>query len=135
MRSRRKHNSAALTAKAAQLAFVAPQVVAHRVLRMANAGSSPTARDQREFQRMRAEKTAAFIESWNAMAMEAFRVNQALTASFLHSFWWGWLRSKPSAGAAIQWHNASLHILGKGIGPVHRRAVANAKRLARVKLR
>jgi hypothetical protein len=135
MRSRRKHNSSALMAKAAQLAFVAPQVVAHRVLRMANAGSSPTARDRREFQRMRAEKTAAFIESWNAMTMEAFRANQALTASFLHSFWWAWLRSKPSANAAIKWHNASLRILGKGMGPVHRRAVANAKRLARAKLR
>jgi hypothetical protein len=122
-------------AKTAQLAFVAPQVVAHRMLRMANAGSSPTARDQREFQRMGAEKTAAFIESWNAMAMEAFRVNQALTTSLLHSFWRGWLRSTPSAGSAAQWHNASLRILGKGMDPVHRRAVANAKRLARAKVR
>ena len=135
MRSRRKHHGTALMAKAAELAFAAPQVVAHRVLCMANAASSPTARDWREFQRMGAEKTAAFIESWNAMAVEAFRVNQALTASFLHSFWWGWPRSRPSAGAATRWHNASLRILGKGMGPVHRRAVANAKRLARAKLR
>ena len=28
-----------------------------------------------------------------------------------------------------------LGILGKGLGPVHRKAVANAKRLARTKLR
>jgi hypothetical protein len=135
MRSRRKHNSAALMAKAAELACFAPQVAAHRMLRMAKAGSSLTARDRREFQRMHAEKTAAFIESWNAMALEAFRVNQALTASFLHSFWGSWRQSKPSSGTAMQWHNASLRILGKGMGPVHRRAVANAKRLAGAKFR
>jgi hypothetical protein len=135
MRYRRKHNGTALMVKAAELAFVAPQVVAHRVLRIANADSSPTARDLREFQRMSAEKTAAFIESWNAMAMEALRVNQALTASFLHSLCWGWARSTPAADPVMQWHNAALGILGKGMGPVHRRAVANAKRLARAHFR
>jgi hypothetical protein len=34
-----------------------------------------------------------------------------------------------------QLQHATLGILGKGLGPVHRKAVANAKRLARTKLR
>jgi len=133
MRNRRNHNSAAVMAKAAELALATPQVIAHRMLRMATAGSSPSARDKREFHRMSAEKTAAFIESWNAMALETLRVNQALSASFLQAFWSAWLPSKPAAGTMMQWHNASLRILGKGMGPVHRRAVANARRLGRVK--
>jgi hypothetical protein len=34
-----------------------------------------------------------------------------------------------------QVHGATLGVLGKGLAPVHRKAVANAKRLARTKLR
>jgi hypothetical protein len=39
------------------------------------------------------------------------------------------------AASAAQWHKAALGVLGKGLTPVHRKAVANAKRLARTKLR
>ena len=62
MPSRRKHKTKPLIAKAAELAFAAPQVVAHRVTRMAIAGPSLSERDRKEFQRMGAEKTAAFSE-------------------------------------------------------------------------
>jgi hypothetical protein len=36
---------------------------------------------------------------------------------------------------AVQVQGAALGILDKGMAPVHRKAVANAKRLARTKLR
>ena len=36
---------------------------------------------------------------------------------------------------AVDWQRAALDILGQGIRPVHRRAVANAKRLSRTKPR
>lgn len=36
---------------------------------------------------------------------------------------------------AAQLQGAALAMLGKGIAPMHRKAVANAKRLARTKLR
>ena len=62
-----------------------PQVVAHRVMRMAIAGPSVSERDRKEFQRMSAEKMTAIIDSWNAMTMQALRANQALAASFLPS--------------------------------------------------
>ena len=125
-----------LVTKTAELAFAVPLVVAHRITRMAIAGFSPTERDWKEFQRMGTEKTTAFIESWNAMAMQGIRANQALAASFVHAFWAPWISGKLSARTATtRMHNAALGVLGKGMGPVHRRAVANAKRLVRTKLR
>jgi hypothetical protein len=136
MPNRRKRKTQSLVAKAAELAFAVPQVVAHRVTRMAIAGPSLSKRDRKEFHRMGAEKTAAFSKSWNAMTMQAFGANQALAASFLRSLWSPLRRSKPSASAvAAQLQNAALGVLGKGMAPVHRKAVANAKRLARTKLR
>ncbi len=136
MASSRTRKTQSLAARSAELAFAVPQVVAHRVMRMAIAGPTPSARDRKEFSRMSAEKTAAFNESWNAMAVQAMRANQALTASFFRSLWAPSLKGKPSAGAAVaQLQTAALGVLGKGLAPVHRKAVANAKRLARTKLR
>lgn len=85
---------------------------------------------------MLAEKNAAFSESWQAMAMQAALANQALAASFLKSFLsnaQGKARFRPASAAQLQ--RAALGVLAKGIAPVHRKAVANAKRLGRTKLR
>jgi len=131
MPRRHKRQSTSLIVKATELAIAVPQVVAHRVTRMALAGSSPTARDRREFRKMGVEKMSAFAESWNAMATQAFRANYALATSF----WRSWLSGKPTQFGGSQLHDAALGVLGKGIGPVHRRAVANAKRLMRTRLR
>jgi len=133
-RSTRKSRS--IAAKATELAIAAPQVVAHRLTRMAIAGPTPSARDRKEFNLMVAEKQAAMAQSMQAMAMQAVVANQALAASFFRSFWSPAAWRKPSAArTASQIHNAALGILGKGMEPVHRKAVANAKRLARTKLR
>lgn len=84
---------------------------------------------------MVAEKNAAFGESWNAMAAQAIVANQALAASFFKSFL-AFRGRKPSAArSAAQLQRAALGVLGKGLAPVHRKAVANAKRLGRTKLR
>lgn len=132
--STRKTNS--LLVKAAELAFAVPQVIAHRVTRMAIAGPSLSARDRKEFEGMSAEKTVALSDSWNAITLEAIRANQRLAASLFRSFWSPWLRGRPSASTvATQMQSAALGILGKGMAPVHRKAVANAKRLARTRLR
>jgi hypothetical protein len=80
-------------------------------------------RDREELYRMGAEKMAAFNEAWNAMAVEAFRANQKLALSFMQSLWFPWIRPKSSA------RSAARGILGKGLAPIHRRAVANARRL------
>ena len=136
MATRRRRVNKSLTVKATELAFAVPQVVAHRVTRMALSGRTLSARDRKEFELMVAEKNAAFIESWNAMAVQAVLANQALAASFFKSFFTVAQGKKLSAArSAAQFQRAALKVLGKGLVPVHRKATANAKRLARTKLR
>jgi len=120
--------------KSVELAFAAPQVVAHRVTRMALAGTQPSERDRREFERMVAEKNHAYFESWRAMGVAAFRANQTWATSALASFWSTALSARPSPSAR-RLHSVALEVLGEGLAPVHRKAVANAKRLGRTKLR
>jgi hypothetical protein len=54
--------------------------------------------------------------------------------SLVRSFWAPASRRKP-ASVAWQVQSAAMGVLDKGLAPVHRKAVANAKRLARTKLR
>ena len=131
----RSRKTSSIATKAAELALAVPQVVAHRVTRMAIAGPTLSERDRKEFKLMVAEKTA-FAQSWQAMASQAVLANQALALSILRTAWspasWG----KPAAAKLVrQAQGAALGILSKGMSPVHRKADANAKRLARTKLR
>jgi hypothetical protein len=113
-----------------------PQVVAHRVTRMALAAPKLSDRDRKEFQMMINEKHAAFAQAWGEMAMQAFRANQALTAAVLRSFFTPFSYKRPSAASVVaQVQSAAIGVLGKGLAPVHRKAVSNARRLARTKLR
>jgi hypothetical protein len=132
MATRRRRKSKSLAAQTIELGVAVPQVIALRAARIAAAGASPAARDRKEFYRMGAEKIAAVNEAWNAMAVQAFWANQKLAVSFLQSLWFPWVRpnfsAKPASGRLT---SAGLDILGKGIAPIRRRAVANAKRLGR----
>ena len=56
MPSRRARKTQSIVTQAVELAFAVPQVVAHRVTRMAIAGPTLSARDRKEFQRMGAER-------------------------------------------------------------------------------
>jgi hypothetical protein len=133
MTSRR--NSKSITLKSAQLSVAVPQVVAHRITRMAIAGAPMSERDRKEFKRMVDEKKVAFTEAVVAMAAQTARANQALAMSMLRSFWFPSLRRPSPVALAAQWQGAALGVLAKGMAPVHRKAVANAKRLAKTKLR
>jgi hypothetical protein len=86
MPARRNRAARSLAVQAAELAVAVPQVVAHRVTRMALSGPRLSARDRKEFELMVAEKNAAFGEAWKAMAAQATLANQALAASFFKSF-------------------------------------------------
>ncbi len=135
MSSRRPRKSSSMAMKLAELSLAVPQVVAHRVTRMAMAGQSLSTRDKKEFERMVAEKKAAFGQSWSAMAAQAARANQALALSAFTSLWLP-TRRRPSATAvASKFQRAVVGVLNKGVAPVHSKAIANAKRLARTKLR
>jgi len=129
-----RHLRTTLAARGAELAFAVPPVMAHRIARMTLAGVQPSERDRREFTLMGAEKTAAFQQSWLAMGLQMWRAQQAFTV-----FWWRACLSPwgPPSLQAVQAHlqSAALGVLGHGLAPVHRTAVANAKRLSRTRLR
>jgi hypothetical protein len=125
MPARRRTRAQPLAAKAAELAFAVPQVVGHRLTRMALAGARPSARDQREFRRMGQEKVHAFWQSWFAMGW-----------AFVSTWQRAWLAMLQGARVPLQSTLPALDVLAaKGLAPIHRRATANARRLARTPLR
>ena len=136
MALRRRRRSKSLAAQTLELGIAAPQVIAHRVARMASAGASPSARDLAEFHGMGIEKIAAANEAWAAMAAQAFLENQKLALTFMQSLWFPGLRPAPTAkSVSRQLNRAAASVLGRGMAPISRRAAANAKRLGRIKRR
>jgi hypothetical protein len=130
----RHHNTVAR--KSSELAAAAQQVVAHRVTRMVMAGPLPSERDRTEFNRMVQEKHHAFSAAWSAMSAQALVANQALALTVWRTLCFPWLGGGATPGAmATQMHSAGMGVLSKGLAPVHRTAVANARRLARTPLR
>jgi hypothetical protein len=129
---RRIRRTKSLAAQTIDLGFAVPQVIAHRVARIMIAGGSPSARDRRELHRMGTEKILAANEAWSAMAIQTVLENQKLALSFMQSLWFPWAQRQ---SAALQLSNAALDVLGKGMAPLRRRALANAKRLARISRR
>jgi hypothetical protein len=128
MTTRNRRNTRSATRQAIELAAVVPAVVAHRMGRLALAGPSPSARDRDEFRKMGDEKIAAFYESWNAMFTEMYRASLRFWFSPPH---WSPTPGTTARHAAKHLERTALAVLTKGIAPVHRRAVANARRLAR----
>jgi hypothetical protein len=113
-----------------------PQVIAHRVGRMAAAGPHPSARDRKEFKLMGAEKMAAFYESWAAMGLAAMKSQQQMAASMWRAAAMApWSMARPASllPTTNTLARHALGVLSQGMAPVHRRAVSNAKRLGRAK--
>jgi len=133
----RKHRTVTpLAVKALELSAAVPQVVAHRVTRMALAGTTMSERDRKEFKLMVAEKQSAFTEAFARMGVQAMRANQALAMSWLRSVGPRSSRGRQAPTTiGAQLHGAMLGVLAEGMAPIHRKAVANAKRLAKTKLR
>jgi hypothetical protein len=123
---------ASLASKSLELALATPFVVAHRTARMMAAGPRPGPRDRREFHRMVHEKGPAFAAGFLAFAMEGWRLQQALAWQVARTWWSPWLGSGPTRQAwARQVQTGTLRVWDKALAPVHRAAVANARRLGR----
>jgi len=114
----RRRRSKSFATHAVELGFAVPQVIAHRMARMG---------DHKEMHRMGTEKLLAAGEAWNAMALQAMLENQKLALSMMQSFWFPWMHNS----ASRQLSDAAMSVLASGMAPVSRRAVANARRLAR----
>ncbi|AKC88339.1 polyhydroxyalkanoate granule-associated phasin [Pseudoxanthomonas suwonensis] len=124
----RKSRKASAALQWAQLGLAAPQVVAHRLGRMAAAGPVLSARDRREFLGMAMEKPVAFAQSWTAMWVETVLAQQQLALSLFTGV--------PGLAWQARHAEATLdRIAARGLAPVRRKAVANARRLARPKAR
>ena len=63
------------------ISMAVPQVINHRLTRMALSGPVLSARDQKEFTRMVVEKQVAFSQAWLTMGAEMFKVQQQLCSS------------------------------------------------------
>lgn len=148
MPTRRRHarpaaGTTALAKAGAELGMAVPQVVAHRVARMALAGPVLSARDRREFHGMVAEKPLAFVQGWQAMVAQAWKAQQALASAWWGAAWPTWLGAAlrgradaaPLVRLAREQHEAGLGIVRAGLQPVRRKAVANARRLRRTPLK
>lgn len=123
----KRSRAAPTLVKLAELGVAAPQVVAHRLTRMALAGPALSARDRKEFTGMVVEKQVAFAKAWMDMLTEGVRMQQQLALSMFTA-------ATPQQRSARA-RAAASRVASAGIAPIHRKAVANAKRLARTKLR
>lgn len=121
-----------LATQAAEIAVAAPQVIAMRTMRMMLAGANPSVKDQREFYQMGAEKVEAFGEAWLAMSMQMWKVNQEWMRMWFNAFTAYPLSQGSSLNHSTKrLESATLNVLSKGMTPVHKRVVSNAKRLTR----
>jgi hypothetical protein len=126
-KSKRTRRATSTAVKLAELGLAAPQVIAHRLTRMVMAGPTISARDRKEFAGMVMEKQAAVAQAWMGMFTEGVRLQQQLALSLFTG-------ATPRLHAARA-KSAASRIASTGLAPFHRKAVANAKRLARTKLR
>ena len=123
-----------LAAKTIETALAAPQVITHRLTRMAIAGHNPTERDIQEFNQMWLEKVEAFYESWSGMMLQAMRVQQGIWQANLEMVckpWWEPGSPAEMSASMTAFGNGVLGMWNKGLAPVHRRTVANVRRLAK----
>lgn len=138
--------------KLVELATAAPQVVAMRTARMLAAGAHPAPADRVEFSRMHTEKAQAFWESMLAMGAQMARANLEYGSRAATQCWRAWASLpwittartlvptipsllRGSGLDAVAPHRVVSKIVEAGVGPVHKRTTANARRLQRRKRR
>ena len=107
------------------ISMAVPQVINHRLTRMALSGPVLSARDQKEFTRMVVEKQLAFSQAWLAMGSEMFKVQQQLCLA--------WMRNPWTVGHKLP--VAADKVAARSLAPIRRKAVANAKRLSQACLK
>lgn len=127
----KKNAQTSLPLQSCELAVAIPQVMALRLLQLTASGTSPSAKDHEEFHRMWIEKVMVYNESWSAMAAEVLRYQHKLLDSCSNYWLNPWSLFTQSGHSHIKHaHRAGQKVLKKGMAPIHRTTVANAKRLS-----
>ena len=112
-----------------EVGATAPMVMGYRLAGMARAGSEPSARDRREVTRMGQEKVDAWYEASLAIGQRLFEANLALAGLLWRQAWGG---GALSPAVVTNWFSRlGPGVLTASLTPVHRRVVANNRRLAR----
>ncbi len=115
-----------------ELAMAAPQVVAHRLIRLSSV--QPSSDAYHECYRMWSEKVVGFGESWNAMFFEVIRYQQKMLTTVAANWLTPWMVPHAVVKSAIvQTPLAGEEMARKGLTPIQRKAVANKKRLSHAK--
>ena len=143
-----------IAAKTLEMMVASAQVIHLRTGRMAAAGATPSARDRREFALMGQEKVEAGVESASAMAAQLMAMNPLFGAeAFKHMMSTATavmsLAASRTPGQAVARHaalvrtmtqstattarlsGAAARLARHGLEPIHSRATANARRLAK----
>ncbi len=109
----------------------APQVIHKRLTMFAQQNPLNNQQEVHEMERMVHEKAMAFVESWQDMGIQSL-VAQYHIHELLFDNWVKVLFGKPIALDQLfyQINLETLKVVEKGMLPIHRRVVANAKRLA-----
>lgn len=110
-----------------EVGVTAPMVIGYRLMGMAPPGTPPSARQRRELTRMGQEKIDAWYEGALAGGQRIFEANLALTGVFWSQVWGGAL--SPAAFTAA-FARLGPQLLTDSLRPVHRRVVANNRRLS-----
>jgi hypothetical protein len=140
--------------KLGEMSVASAQVVVHRTARMAASGPVPNARDRKEFALMGQEKVEAGAASARAIATQLASANLNLGGIALRNMLDGSAALLALAGSrnvgqlmarqtrlmrtmtqsartATKLSGATARIARSGIKPIHARATANARRLAK----
>ena len=146
-----------LAFKTGEMLIASAQVIGHRTGRIATAGVMPSLRDQREFTLMGQEKVEAAAESAQMIAVRLVGLNQQIMTLTFRQIMTGAtgtlslamshdpLQSSRrqaklvretvsnSTSAASQLADTMVMVADQGLKPIHSRATANARRLAKLK--
>ena len=143
-----------LATKTLEMTLASPQVIGYRTGRMALAGAAPNARDRREFALMGQEKIEAGTQSaqaiaahmmtmshpWGGLASRRLLRASTVFMSLASSRTSSQLIARQAAIAravaqsAVRMADVSkdaIKLAHRGLKPIHARATANAKRLAK----
>lgn len=146
----------ALLARTAEMLMASSHVIRHRTGRLAAAGLLPDEHDRHEFHMMGQEKLEATAESLQAIGLRMLVANQQLALLAFRQLtmnataWMSLAGSRTleqstrlhgdmvrdsmshSAEALSQVGDSVARVAHKGLKPIHARATANARRLARL---
>ena len=143
-----------LALKTSEMMLASAHVIGHRTRRMASAGPLPNARDQREFKLMGQEKVDAAGKSARAIGRQVSHLNlrsgldawkdmlsaghAAMSVASSRTVGEAVRRQailtravKRAGGSASMLSHATVEVARRGLKPIHAKATANAKRLAR----